>query len=130
MFLLSQRSLLPPELPSPPADSFLGNIGFLRSLNYQLSWAQLSQVVCQFNVQETQELSDHSPGVQVRSVAHLCVACPLLRCHHLFWVALLPAVSHPSLGRDPIRFYKSGRVRPVENGNGNAQNNKGSSWFS
>ena len=33
------------------------------------------------------------------------------------------------MGRDPIRFYKPGRVRPGENANGNAQNNKGSRRF-
>ena len=44
-------------------------------------------------------------------------------------MALPPACSHPSVGRDPIRFYKPDRVRPGKNVNGNAQNNKGSRRF-
>lgn len=32
---------------------------------------ELSQAVCEFNVQEPQELSDHSPSVQARGAAHL-----------------------------------------------------------
>lgn len=67
--------------------------------------------MCEFNVQETAELSHRSPGVQARGAARLGAACPLLGCYHLFWVAL-PPCRHPSLGREPIRFYKPGRVRP------------------
>lgn len=64
-----------------------------------------------------------------RGAAPPPVACLLLTGYHLSGVALPPARGHSSLGREPIRFYKPGRVRPSENVNGNAQNNKGSRRF-
>lgn len=64
-----------------------------------------------------------------RGAAPPSVACSLLTCYHLSGVALPPARGHPSLGREPIRFYKPSRVRLGENVNGNAQNNKGSLRF-
>lgn len=81
-----EKSLTPSATISP-ANFFLGKHWTLKKpelFNFAGHANELSHAVCEFNVQEIQQLSDHSPGVQARGATHLGAACPLLRCYHLF----------------------------------------------
>lgn len=87
-----EKSLVPRATISP-ANIFLGNP---KLFSFPGNTTELSRAACELVAQQTQELSDHSPGVQARGASHRPAACPLLRGYHLFWVALpLPSTIPP-----------------------------------